>query len=425
MQAATRWSSVVAALAVSAAASVWAQEAPKKPSFPSDVEMVTVDAVVVDSHGNPVTGLTREDFVVKEDGKPQSIATFEAFAIQQAHATASTPSVGEADKSETKPPAARSFAIVFDDLGLAARHAEAARRGLSDFVEGSLQAGDQVILATTSGSLWVKAQLPKGLGDLQARISKLRGLDDDPAMVLDPISDYEAYSLVERGASGTSRVVDRWQRTGYCVGPGCGAQVWALAQSVDAARRSRTLVTLGVLRKVSQTLMPMRGRKSVLLVSKGFIEDPNLPLREVEAVSQEANAAIYFLDGTGLRALERSGQPDASAVGGAPDPYQVTSIGFESRVLDSAGAQDLALDTGGFTVRNTNDIGVGAARIANESRAFYLIGFRPPADKKPGQWRKLRVEVKDKGLTVRARRGYTIIAKDATKTSAVAVADAE
>src|SRR5258707_8204574 len=103
MQAAMRWSSVVAALAVSACASAWAQEAPKKPSFPSDVEMVTVDAVVVDNHGNPVTGLTREDFVVKEDGKPQAITTFEAFVMEPAQAKAPAPAAEEKDKSEAKP----------------------------------------------------------------------------------------------------------------------------------------------------------------------------------------------------------------------------------------------------------------------------------------------------------------------------------
>ena len=53
--------------------------APAPPTFPSGVELITVDAVVLDRDGRPVPGLTREDFVVKEDGRPREIASFEAF----------------------------------------------------------------------------------------------------------------------------------------------------------------------------------------------------------------------------------------------------------------------------------------------------------------------------------------------------------
>jgi hypothetical protein len=42
-----------------------AQERQALPTFPSAVELITVDAVVVDSAGRPVAGLARDDFVVK------------------------------------------------------------------------------------------------------------------------------------------------------------------------------------------------------------------------------------------------------------------------------------------------------------------------------------------------------------------------
>ncbi|HEY8151863.1 MAG TPA: VWA domain-containing protein, partial [Vicinamibacteria bacterium] len=39
--------------------------------FPAAVQQVNVDVVVLDAQGEPVEGLKREDFVVKEDGRPQ------------------------------------------------------------------------------------------------------------------------------------------------------------------------------------------------------------------------------------------------------------------------------------------------------------------------------------------------------------------
>src|SRR5262245_56460609 len=57
------------------------------PVFPSEVEIITVDAVVVDKDGRPVTGLAREEFRVLEDGKPRDIVSFEEYARDERPAT--------------------------------------------------------------------------------------------------------------------------------------------------------------------------------------------------------------------------------------------------------------------------------------------------------------------------------------------------
>jgi Ca-activated chloride channel family protein len=46
--------------------------------FTSGVDLVEVYATVSDSHGAPMSGLTRDDFVVEEDGRRQEIRTFSA-----------------------------------------------------------------------------------------------------------------------------------------------------------------------------------------------------------------------------------------------------------------------------------------------------------------------------------------------------------
>src|SRR5258708_20822484 len=48
------------------------------PTFPAQAELVVVDAVVLDAKGNPVEGLRRDDFTVKEDGQAQTVPSFEA-----------------------------------------------------------------------------------------------------------------------------------------------------------------------------------------------------------------------------------------------------------------------------------------------------------------------------------------------------------
>ena len=55
------------------------QSLQQPPAFPTQAEIVTVDVVVLDRDGKPVPGLTRADFVVREDGRPQNVTAFEAI----------------------------------------------------------------------------------------------------------------------------------------------------------------------------------------------------------------------------------------------------------------------------------------------------------------------------------------------------------
>ena len=66
----------------------------------------------------------------------------------------------------------------------------------------------------------------------------------------------------------------------------------------------------------------------------------------------------------------------------------------------------MAETSGGFAIRNTNDLGAGLARISRESRSYYLIGYVPQNDRADGRFRQIEVKVKRPGVRVRARKGY-------------------
>jgi hypothetical protein len=82
-----------AALLLGMSVAAAAQQAPPQPTptpaapsivFPSQVELVTVDAVVTDKKNAPIENLTKESFTVFEDGKPQEITSFEAVILPPA-----------------------------------------------------------------------------------------------------------------------------------------------------------------------------------------------------------------------------------------------------------------------------------------------------------------------------------------------------
>jgi len=66
---------VAAGVAVIAAALVWGQQK-ETPLFTSDTNMVVCHTTVVDKNGHLVTTLTKDQFTVLEDGKPQEIKVF-------------------------------------------------------------------------------------------------------------------------------------------------------------------------------------------------------------------------------------------------------------------------------------------------------------------------------------------------------------
>ncbi len=442
---------LVLAAALSLAAVPPAPQAPGQvPVFTSEVQLITVDAVVLNKLGRPVAGLTKDDFVVTEDGRPVEIVSFEAFLQDlsaEPYEDEDAPPV-IATNAPTERTSGRAFAVMIDDMGLAPERSEDARRAVQSFLETGVRPGDEVVVGTSSGDIWWSGRIPGGRDDLLAVVARTRGKYEE-RFSFNQMTEYEAYRIanyedspstalgspgaVSGGASGRAtggpeslpsgaggvreRVRKRWENAMLCMGTACDAMLRGRARQMDAARRSRTQATLNGVRRGLEALRPIYGRKSLLLVSQGFLSDSqDTRQRAVVALSREANTAVYFLDVRGLTAMPGSGTGSAADPGPGPGVVMETvladrgAVAFEQSVLESTGSEGLASDTGGFSVRNTNDLGAGAARVASESRIFYLLGFNAPEGKSPQAWRKLQVTTRRPGLEVRARKGYTLSA---------------
>jgi hypothetical protein len=70
------------------------------------------------------------------------------------------------------------------------------------------------------------------------------------------------------------------------------------------------------------------------------------------------------------------------------------------------GLRTLAEGTDGFAVVDPNDLAGGLRRIAEDVSAYYLLGYASTNTDADGQYRTIRVTVKQPGLHVRHRRGY-------------------
>jgi hypothetical protein len=73
------------------------------------------------------------------------------------------------------------------------------------------------------------------------------------------------------------------------------------------------------------------------------------------------------------------------------------SVYLDAERNEAEGAVSVALDTGGFAIGATADLGRAIRRIADESSVYYLLGYEPVATL-DGKYHKIGVEVLGEGL---------------------------
>jgi len=385
-------------------------------TFPAQVEQVTVDVVVTDKKGEPVTGLKEEDLEVYENGVAQAIVSFDAIEVAAAPAAKATarPKVSTNTREERRRPG-RTFVIFFDDIHLAPFTAQRAKAAVADFLRTAVREGDRVTLVAAGGGTWWTARMEAGRDEMIDLVKRLSGRAV-PDTGRDRISDYEAMRIhVFRDEMVMNRVQRRLEAAGvmtatqqsqHVTGPRAVEDplVTGRAAELYYGVAARNRITLEALERSLQALVDVQGRKSLVLVSDGFIYDPQIDLfkRLVDA-SRRANTAIYFVNSRGLEGLPLAITAEFSA----PLPPEDIGSAFAESFEATEGSESLAADSGGFTVRNTNDLGSGFKRIADETRVYYLIGYNPTNAARDGTFRKIQVKVRGgKGIQIRARKGY-------------------
>jgi len=392
-------------------------------TFPAQIEQVIVDVVVKDKKGQPITDLKEEGIEVYEDGVRQIIASFDMFRVPVAPAetaaAAETPAPPRRPKVSTNTAKeerhGRTFAIVFDDVHLTAATAHQAKAAVAEFLKNETREGDRVTLVAPGRGAWWTTRMEADREELLDIVKRLEGRLL-PETTRDRMSDYEAMRIhVFRDNMILNRVQRRFEAQGLPTVTGQSQHVRGFVATEDPyvtsraaelyyAATTRNRATLEAVARAIGALVPLKGRKSLILVSEGFIYDPNLAeFRRILDASRRANTAIYFVNSRGLEGLPAGMGAEVST----QLPQEDLGFAFAEAFETAEGSESLAADSGGFSVRNTNDLASGLKRISDETRAYYLIGYNPSNTARDGAFRKIQVKVPGrKGIQIRARRGY-------------------
>jgi VWFA-related protein len=422
-------------------------------------DVVRLDVVVTDAQGKLVRSLTREDFDLREDGKPQRLTHFAVFARQASPTAPDEPASAEASPAAPTAPAgpapaagvssvSRTVAIIVDDLHIGRSNVEFAKQALARLVDEFLLPDDNVALATTSGAVFVR-RFTRDRAPLKAAIARLsfreaevgpsRGSQLTPAqaeMIL--AGDLNALRVAASAVLGEAGNVFENSSPSAALNSNPGVSI----PETDAERGAQEQVkrqARGVLLEalhysgasllavadIIRSLAAVPGRKICLLLSDGFLvgartsEERTTDLRSIIDAATRSGAVVYSLEtrglvtGTDAGAVSRNVQPAGLQEG----------VQRQTDLLHRNTLKTLADDTGGFLVSGTNDLAQGLRQMLEDNEAYYLIAYEPTNTKRDGRFRKIELRVPGhKDYTVRTRKGY--LAPDDKKLAQVAQAPA-
>lgn len=383
-------------------------EAQQRPVFRGGTHFVRVDAYPTQD-GKIVENLKAEDFEILEDGKLQQIDSldFVRFDTFTPEAERRDPSTRQEGFDLAVDPRYRVFVIFVDmvfnrSAGSFEDNYDLPRiqQPLVQFLDRILGPQDLYGFLTSRSSVndLVLGRKSTVIQSQLADMFRSSLIDRDDADVLDGCKVVEAIKVRHR-ADAT-----------YTTLEGLVVQLGAIRQE----RKNVVFVSNLLPRwrpdpKLLEVRGPMLPRAGITQGRLG-VGDRTLPGANNESfcASEFQRLANMDFDQRFRMLLDTARRDNVSF-------YNITPAGLQATVsaADADAVRDatnslvsLANDTDGIAVVNSNDLGAGMKRIADDLAAYYVLGYYTTNTKFDGRVRDIKVRLKPSGKTIRARRQY-------------------
>lgn len=378
-------------------------------TFKSTTALVEVDAIFLDRNGKFVPGLKAENVTILENGKPQKIQQF--FMVTK-DLGLRPGSVASEFADQAQFGSHRVFVLVFDEAHLATESLMRVKAGAERFVREMFSEGDAGGIFLAGGMY--KGRLTIDKAELLAGIRAVQPAFENRQGILAPFrewpripSEVDALRITEGAREVTAALGATACREDLaaCVSEGGAGNVENLIQQKARlyVRQARMMTdrTVQNLEAVARGLARIPGRKTVVFMSEGFfVQDARSTIETVAAQAARSGITIYSIDGRGL----------INSLGSNTDALSQMSARSTAFDTGEDGPNILTANTGGFMVRNIDDVSLAFGRIVRDTSTYYVIGYQPANSTMDGKYRKIEVKAKAAGLSVRARKGYAALA---------------
>ncbi len=398
-------------------------------TFKVPVDVVVVSAIVTDKQGGPVKDLRVDDFKVYEDGKPQPIHTFalESYKSSQVIDTGGkmVPPGAVASEQEADLSQGRMISLIVDDLTASApQYFHFTQKAIEKFLSTDLGPGDLVSLQTASGRLNQPFTSDKDLLMNQVHdLLKKVNLSRVSRSTCPELTDLQAQHI-SNGGSDTRSLEVAIAEIMICNNmdsrPGqSDRDIQAMAARIaysnasqqyeESQFRSRNL--LSALRAHIRSVRHFEAKKSFIFFSDGFLSDDlRYEIQEVVDLALRSGVIFNTVDFRGLYTNNYEAK-DQVVVGSLNSPgfaalSQKPLLRNEDMIAQNEPMRQLANETGGLHIENSNDLYGGLRKIADSQSFYYVLTYASPAAKSDGRYHKIKLEVSRPGVNLIYRKGY-------------------
>jgi VWFA-related protein len=351
-----------AASAAPAAASGPSAQGPAGPvtTMSVNAKVVSLPVTVRDKKGKIVRDLTKDDFELEEDGKPQTIRYFsQETNLPLTIGLLVDTSMSERDNMDRERVASRSFL-------------------------------DQMITRPQDRAFVIhfdrEVELLQDLTSDHGKLEKAVGLIDTERSV-DNSTNNQGSGQTQRGHGGGTALYD------------------AIFLACDEIQKKQT------------------GRKAIVVLSDGEDRGSKETMNEAVESAQKAETVVYTIyiggheensgynPGMGRHGGMGGGYPGGGYPGGGyPGGYPGGGNyprQQENRPNGKKIMQEIADQTGGryFEAKKKDSVDDDYAQIAEELRTQFMLGYTPPKDQTSG-YHSIHLTTKKKDMTVQTRQGY-------------------
>jgi VWFA-related protein len=334
--------------------------------FRSNTDLINVTVTVTDANGRFVPNLTKDDFVVYEDGRPQVVQQFDSDRVPV------------------------SLGIALDTSGsMAGEKIQAAQAALNRFLFDLLGKNDQVFLYRFDS----QPQLIQGWTTDRGAVSRALGTANarGGTALYDTVA--EAIPLAQKGSERKKALVvisdgeDQNSRLGLREAQQLirESEVLVYGIAIDPSGRSYGAASSGSYGGSYSNPPPTASARQ-----------PSAPPRPSPFPGKKAPASPP----PAAPASTRPASPGSSSIINSPRNYGSGSVGVNA-------LHALTDDSGGRTevIQGPRDLDPATAGIADELSRQYFLGYIS-TQPKDGKWHEIEVQVRKGQFHVRARKGY-------------------
>jgi VWFA-related protein len=356
------------------------------PALQAYSRLIVVDVTATDNQGQPIHGLKKSDFTIKEDGTAQPVAGFLEVSQDMAGAQRTPPALppNVYTNAQPAPSGGGVNILLLDTLNTASADQIALRQESIKYLK-SMPPGARVAVLALGASLRV-----------------LQGFTSDPALLIaaldsgknrvlpspfdsTDIDDTLNSQIDNTAGDGTVAVLTQFQNE---------------QSTLQADARNR--ITLEALNQIAEYVAGMKGRKNLIWFTGGIplnisraggandlqgMTDYTRDLRRTSDLLAEAAVAVYPVDAHAL----------------------VANAGMDSKQKESdeqLSMMAVAEATGGVAYLNSHSLKDAVAEAIGNGSNYYVVSYVPPSLVYDGRHHSIDIEAGQPGIRLSYRKGY-------------------